>query len=113
MYSLHQTILARGHASMVADPDHALDRALVRSGSTAIREHVRLRVGAAEIEHAHFLFLAAGEEVGRARGDGDGADDVIVGEGVEGLAGVGVPDLANRSALPFSTRASAEKQRLE
>lgn len=111
VHSLHPAVLAGGHASVVADPDDALDRALVRSGSTAIREHVWLCIGAAEIEHAHFLFLATGEEVGRVRGDGDGADDVIVGEGVEGLAGVGIPDLANRSALWFSTRASAQKQR--
>lgn len=98
---------------MVADPDHALDCALVRSGSTAIREHVRLRIGAAEIEHAHFLFLAAREEVGRARGDSDGADDVIVGEGVEGLAGVGVPDLAKSQRIAVQHKSVRGEEAIE
>jgi hypothetical protein len=51
---------------------------------------------AGEVEDAEFLLGAAGGEDLRAGlgGEGDGADDVRVLEGVQAFAGVGVPDFA-------------------
>ena len=54
---------------------------------------------AGEVEDAELLFHAAGcEDLGVGLvGECDGADDVVVLEGVEGFAGVGVPDFAVES----------------
>ena len=94
--SLDYPVLSRGYARMVAHPNDALDGALMRERTGALEEEVRLGVGAAEIEHAHLLLLAASEKVRRARGHGNAPDDVIVREGLETFAGVRVPDFADQ-----------------
>ena len=56
---------------------------------------------AGEVEDAEFLLCAAGGEDLRAGlgGEGDGADDVRVLEGVQAFAGVGVPNFAVESGV--------------
>jgi hypothetical protein len=92
--SLDLPVLARAHAGVLADPDDALDGAVVRRGRAVGEEHVRLRARAREVEDAHLLLLPAREDVRRAGRDRDGADDVVVREGVQDLARVRVPDFA-------------------
>lgn len=80
---------------MVTDPDHAFDCTIVRqSAGATIEEKVGLSIGSAEIEHPDLLLLAAREQIGRARGEGNTSDDMIVWEGLETLASVRVPQFA-------------------
>jgi hypothetical protein len=93
-HALNEAIIARGDASVLANPDNALDCAIVGRGGAIGEQKVWLGIGPAEVEDAGLFLLAAGEEVLAGRRDGDGANDMVVGEGVQHGAVVRVPDLA-------------------
>ena len=90
---------------MVADPDDALDCAVMRQSAGAVDKEVRLGVRSVEIEHPDLLLLPASEQIRRAWGEGDASDDVIVREGLETLAGVRVPEFARRQDIGSGTGA--------
>lgn len=78
---------------MFADPDHRLDRPVMRSRSAIVQEKLRFNVRAAKVEYASLFLLAAGEKMMGARRDRDGANDVIMREGVKHGAVDSIPDL--------------------
>jgi hypothetical protein len=61
--------------------------------------------GFGKVEDAENLFIAASRnEVGVVRGVGNGANDVVMLDSIERLAGVGVPDFAMGMALALGQR---------
>ena len=95
-YLLDQAILASSHAGVFANPDHRLDRTVMRSGGTVLQKELRFDIGAAEIKYARFLLLATSEEMVSAGRDGHRANDVVMRERVKRGAVDGIPDLAIR-----------------
>ena len=60
---LDQAILAGSHAGVFANPDHRLDRTVMRSGGTVLQKELRFDIGAAEIKDARLFFLATRQEM--------------------------------------------------
>jgi hypothetical protein len=98
MRLLDEAVLAGGDASVVVDPYNAANEPVV-GRRAAGEQHLRRGVRPAEVEHAHLLLLAAGEQARRAGRDRDGPDDMVVRKGVQRVAAEGVPELAASRAI--------------
>ena len=95
--SLNSPILACSHTSMIAHPDHTFQGTLMGQG-TIVTQKIRLCIRSVEVKYADFLLLPAREQVGRLWGQRDTADDVIMGEGMETVARICIPDFPRLTA---------------
>lgn len=108
---LDDAVLASGYACVLAHPHHALHSTFMRERGARFRKEVWLCIRPTEIEHPHFLLLAAGEQVRSVGGYRDAADNVIMGKGMECFAAVRVPDLPEDRILRVEKRSTSASQK--
>ena len=98
--SLNRTILPTTHDGVpVAKPYNTLDSLLMGMIFALGCKETWVSVGTVEIEDANFLLLIASYNLGGGGGGVDGANDVVMWEGMERFTGVRVPDFAAEFSL--------------
>lgn len=88
-------------AALAFVPDEATDDAVARETIRVGSKNKRLSIGAVEVEKTNLLLVTTRQEILSLglRVEGNGTDNVVVRERVEGLARVGVPDFAAMLAI--------------
>lgn len=109
-YSLDDSILACSHSGMVAHPDHALNRPVMRGWATVAHQNIRFCIRSTQVEYPCLLFLTTRQKMRGGRRDGNTADDMVVREGVQRVACIRVPDLPVSNSMMLVRARHASKR---